>query len=340
MGGVRVRAKLWQALDRQRVQCQLCCHQCVLLPGKQGLCGVRYNRQGELMTLVGDMVASVNMDPVEKKPLYHYRPGSKTYSLGTVGCNLSCAFCQNHAISRSPVDEGTVTGKRVTPELLVHEAQRHGAGSVSFTYNEPTVFFELMYETAGIALSRGLDTVMVSNGFQSESCLAALYPRIRAANIDLKSFREDFYQKRCKARLAPVLDNLKTMVQAGWWVEVTTLVIPGCNDSDEELRDIARFIRQELGPDVPWHISRFHGAYRMLQHPDTPVELLHKAWRIGRNEGLHYVYTGNVSGGPTTATYCPQCNAACVRRAGFTSEVLLKGKACPQCGAVIAGVWE
>lgn len=292
------------------------------------------------MTLVGDRVASASLDPIEKKPLYHFFPGSKTYSFGTVGCNFACAFCQNHGISRLPADEGKVGGKHVTPDMLVQEAQRHGAHSVSFTYNEPTIFFELMYETAGIALSRGLQTVLVSNGFQSDECLSALYQRIHAANIDLKSFREDFYRRHCKARLAPVLDNLKAMVDMGWWVEVTTLVIPGLNDSAEELRDMARFIRDELGAHVPWHLSRFHGAYRMQKHPQTPVETLMQAWRSGREEGLHHVYVGNIGGGVGAATLCPECHKVCVERQNFTSQVALKKGLCPHCGHAVAGQWR
>lgn len=333
-------AKMWQALDKGKVRCRLCQHDCLLPPGKEGLCGVRVNRQGTLVTLVGDRVASAALDPVEKKPLYHFQPGSKTYSFGTVGCNFACAFCQNYGISRLPADEGKVGGKVVTADILVHEAQRHGARSISFTYNEPTVFFELMYETAGMALSRGLSTILVSNGFQSDECLSALYQRIQAANIDLKSFREDFYRRHCKARLAPVLDNLKTMVDMGWWVEVTTLVIPGLNDSVEELRDMAHFIRHELGPDVPWHLSRFHGAYHMLEHPSTPMETLLRAWHCGREEGLHHVYVGNVGGGPAASTNCPQCHEICIERQGFASRLALKNGACPHCGQVIAGRWS
>ena len=335
-----MQAKLWESLGKSKVRCQLCAHTCVLGEGKHGLCGVRVNKQGVLYTLVGDLVASTNLDPVEKKPLYHYQPGSRTYSLGTVGCNLACLFCQNHGISRVPADQGRIGGQRVSADILVHEALQQGARSLSFTYNEPTVFFELMYETAGKALARGLGTIMVSNGFQSPECLATLFPRIHAVNIDLKSFREDFYARLCKARLAPVLDNLKRMVDMGWWLEVTTLVIPRFNDSDGELRDMARFIRDELGPHVPWHLSRFRGAYHMSGHEATPLATLERAWQVGRAEGLHFVYTGNVAGSHSTSTYCPQCNAVCVTREGFSSQVLLKEGLCPQCGASIAGHWS
>ena len=333
-------AKLWDALPEGKVRCDLCCHHCVIAPGNKGLCGVRVNVHGKLHTLVGDTVAAAHLDPVEKKPLYHYRPGSKTFSLGTVGCNFACAFCQNHNISRLPADAGQVGGTQTTPDILARKADDMGARSIAFTYNEPTVFFELMWETAGAAMALGLECIMVSNGYMSQDCLSALYRRIRAANIDLKSFREEFYRSRCKARLAPVLDNLKSMTQAGWWVEVTTLLIPGCNDSPEELRDIAAFIHDELGPHVPWHISRFHGAYRMQSWPATSPAALEKAWQIGREQGLHYVYVGNMGGGVGTTTFCPSCGATCVTRSGFSSKTLLKGGACPGCGQNIHGIWE
>lgn len=334
-------AKLWEPLGEGKVRCDLCCHACVIVPGKRGLCGVRANVRGELHTLVGDNVVAVHLDPVEKKPLYHYRPGSMTYSLGTMGCNFACKFCQNASISRTPADKGQVGGTRTTPEILVDKAESLGAQSVAFTYNEPTVYFELMWETAGTAMARGLDCLMVSNGYQSKDCLAALYRRIRAANIDLKSFSEEFYRTRCKARLAPVLDNLKDMVKSGWWVEVTTLLIPRCNDSPEEVRDIARFIRQELGAHVPWHISRFHGAHQMQSWPATTAASLEKAWLTGKEEGLHYVYVGNIGLGLGSDTLCPSCGAVCVTRQGFSSRSLLKpGGACPKCGQAIEGIWE
>lgn len=332
-------AQLWTPLPQNKAQCLLCQHHCVIEPNTAGLCGVRANAKGQLYSLVADRVASVHMDPVEKKPLYHYRPGTTTFSVGTVGCNFACAFCQNHAISRTPVDTGQITGTRTTPLILASEAEKRGARSVAFTYNEPTVFFELMYATAGAALARGLECLMVTNGYQSLECLSALCHRIHAVNVDLKSFREDFYRKHCKARLTPVLDTLKTMVELGWWTEVTTLIIPGCNDSDDELRDIARFIHHELGAHVPWHLSRFFGAYRMQSHPQTPVATLERAWHIGKQEGLHFVYVGNVDAGLGNNTLCPSCGAVCLERHGYRTRNLLKGDACPKCGMCIPGIW-
>lgn len=332
--------RLWQPKNN-KARCEACSHFCVLVPGAKGRCGVRVNKGGRLHSLVRNKVSVAHMDPVEKKPLYHYRPGTKTFSVGSAGCNFSCPFCQNFEISRSPVDLGTIQGKDVAYESLVREAEKQKARSIAFTYNEPTMSYELIYETAGLAAVQGLDCLLVSNGFQSPECLTGLYRRIRAANIDLKSFREKFYHDLCGARLAPVLENLKSMVQAGWWVEITTLVIPGLNDSDEELRDIARFIRDELGAHVPWHLSRFHGAYRMASHSPTPLPTLERAWCAGREEGLRYVYTGNVSGGLGTATFCPACNAICVERRGYASTVYLNAKegTCSKCGQVIPGIW-
>ena len=329
----------WSPLSDSKVQCVLCHHQCAIEPGKTGLCGVRVNISGKLHTLVGDKVAAMHLDPVEKKPLYHYRPGSTTFSLGTVGCNFACDFCQNYAISRAPIDTGHVGGTPVAPVPIATEAEKRGARSIAFTYNEPTVFFELMYATAGAALARGLECIMVTNGYQSLECLSSLCRRIRAVNVDIKSFREEFYRTRCKARLAPVLENVKTMVDLGWWTEITTLVIPGCNDSDDELRDIARFIRNELGAHVPWHLSRFFGAYRMPAHPETPVASLQRAWHIGRQEGLDFVYVGNVNAGLGNNTLCPSCGALCLERSGYHTENRLRGGACPACGTRIPGVW-
>ena len=323
------------------MQCQLCQHRCRIPEESAGFCAVRANKNGVLHSLIYGLVASAGLDPVEKKPLYHYLPGSKTYSFGTVGCNFACRFCQNHSTSRAPADRGILQGKRVSATTLIQEALRHEAKSISFTYNEPTVFYELMYDTAGQAAASGLDCLLVSNGYQSEECLASLYYRIRAANIDLKSMRDSFYREYCKARLTPVLDNLKTMIGMGWWVEVTTLLIPGINDSVDELRDMAKFICYELGPHVPWHISRFHGAYHMQGHPPTPLDTMLDAQQIGLDMGMHYVYLGNVGHSHPTHTLCPACKEVCIERQGFSSQSRLRGgNSCPQCGRAVEGIWS
>ncbi len=357
-------ARIWKSLpspdaaspdaDAARVQCRLCSHYCVIPAGGSGRCGVRVNRPnvpgpdvpgpdtpgpdtppgtapvGRLFTLVGDNVAAVNLDPVEKKPLFHFMPGTLTYSFGTMGCNLSCGFCQNWSLSRPPAEEGIVRGQRTTPARLVAEARASGAASVSFTYSEPTIFFELMSDTADAARAAGLATIMVSNGFQSPECLAELEHRIDAANIDLKAFTERFYAEQCGARLKPVLHTLRTIARMGWWLEVTTLLIPGLNDDPAEVRDMARFIRD----------SRFHPAYRLTDRPPTPPATLERAWEIGREEGLHFVYLGNMPGHPAESTHCPACGALFARREGFHTHLPASSR-CARCGAAVPGVgWD
>ena len=335
------KALLWKTLSGQAVACGLCAHYCRIDEGERGKCGVRQNLGGELYTLVYDKVAAINLDPVEKKPLYHFLAGSKTFSLGAMGCNFSCAFCQNSQLAQSPSQGLPVQGQKVTPEILVQSALQSGAASLSYTYSEPTVFFELMRDTALLAKEKGLKNILVSNGFQSPQCLSELSGLIDAANIDLKAFSENFYKEICGARLAPVLENLKTIRELGWWLEVTTLVIPELNDSQSELSDLAQFIARELGSGTPWHISRFFPQYRMLDRPPTPLERLEVAAQAGRAAGLKYVYQGNLPGGEHGDTVCPQCGLVLVKRRGFTVlENKLASGACSQCGHAVPGVWK
>lgn len=334
------RAELWESLGDHRVQCRLCSQFCIIPDGETGRCGVRENHGGELRTLVYGRVAALNLDPVEKKPLYHFLPGTRTLSFGTSGCNFSCAFCQNDELSQGPRNGAGVAGQKVEPEELVTAALRYEARSLSYTYSEPTIFFEFMRDTARRAVEAGLKNILVSNGFQSPACLEALGPLIQAANIDLKAFTEKFYEELCGARLAPVLENLKTMRGLGWWLEVTTLVIPGRNDSREELERIAGFIAEGLGPDTPWHVSRFHPEYRLLDLPSTPLSSLETALDAGRRAGLRHVYIGNVPGHDADNTFCAVCGARLVERMGFavTRNEIREGK-CPHCGAAVPGVW-
>jgi pyruvate formate lyase activating enzyme len=333
-------AQFGKQLPKGHVQCRLCSQFCNISPGGRGFCGVRVNdANGVFSSLVASGVAALNLDPVEKKPLYHYLPGTKTLSFGTPGCNFACLFCQNAALSHEARELGQVRLRQITAHALVEEARQSGAASLSFTYSEPTVFFELMAETADLARQAGLGAVMVSNGFQSPDSLAALQGRIQAANIDLKSFRENFYREYCQARLAPVLDNLKAMRACGWWVEVTTLLIPGCNDSSDELRELARFIVQELGQEVPWHISRFRPAFRMQDIPPTPLADLERAARIGQEEGLRFVYLGNVAQHTLGSTFCPLCGRCLLFRQGyFVKGVPFDGQCA--CGELIPGIWS
>lgn len=333
-----MRAMLWTPEEDGSVSCGLCAHACRLKDGAHGRCGVRVNRRGELVTLVGDVVTAVALDPVEKKPLYHFLPGSKTFSVGSAGCNFHCRFCQNHHIAHVG-PQSTISGRRATPDTLARLAAQQ-APSMSFTYNEPTVFFEQIYETAGLAQARGLKVILVSNGFMGADLLQSLNRRVNAANIDLKAFSDDFYHKFCGGRLQPVLDNLKAIKKLGWWLEVTTLVIPGCNDSQDELRAMARFIRDELGPDTPWHLSGFHGAAMMASHPATPPFQLEELWRMGREEGLNYVYIGNVPSPLGASTLCPQCGAVVIERRGYRTRAGKNPGVCPSCKTVLPGVWQ
>ena len=332
-------AALWDSQPDGTVLCRLCAHRCRLRNGAKGICGVRVNMRGKLVSLVSQIVTAVAMDPVEKKPLYHFLPGSKIFSVGSAGCNFSCKFCQNSNIAHVP-ENGVVPGKRAAPEDLLALAQSNRAQSMAFTYNEPTVFFELMYETAGIALKKGIRSVLVTNGYMSKDCLSALNRCICAANVDLKSFRDDFYRKYCGARLQPVLENLKAIKKMGWWLEVTTLIIPGVNDGQEELAELAAFIRDELGADTPWHISGFHGAHLMTDHPDTPLGTLETTWSIGRQAGLQYVYIGNARSALGSNTFCPACGAVVIERDMYETRLRgVEGK-CPSCGVQIPGVWK
>ncbi len=332
-------AAFWEREREDRVRCTLCFHGCVLPEGGRGFCGVRVNRGGTLYTLVDDNVVSLSLDPVEKKPLYHFLPGTPTLSMGTMGCNFACAFCQNHRISRQAADSGRMDpGTAVTPGSLTDFALSRGVPSLSFTYNEPTVFWELLAPTAELAAARGLRSIMVTNGAMSAACLQTLAKTIHAANVDLKAWNPAFYRDVCRGRRDTVLDNLRAMRAMGWWLEVTTLVIPGLNDAETELRAIAAFIRDDLGADTPWHVSAFFPTYRMQDRPPTPPATIRTACRLGREEGLHFVYGGNVRDDSDARTCCPSCGAVCMTRRGFMLLSHHNG-VCPACGHVLPGVW-
>jgi pyruvate formate lyase activating enzyme len=334
-------ALLWEPLENGRCQCRLCSHFCIVEPGERGRCGVRENRDGGFVALSWERVAAVNVDPVEKKPLYHFLPGTRTFSFGTQGCNFRCSFCQNASLSQPPGQGAMPKGQRATPEQLVRAALDSGSRSISYTYSEPTVFFELMLETAKLAHASGLANVLVSNGFQSPQCLEALAPHMNAANIDLKAFTERFYEQQCEARLEPVLRTLKAIRAMGWWLEVTTLVIPGLNDDPGELAEAAAFIRSELGAETPWHLSKFHPQYRLLDRPATPVETLRRARKAGLEAGLAHVYLGNAPDEDEANTHCAGCGARLVTRHGFRLvESRLKEGRCPECDREAAGVWQ
>ena len=329
----------YEKLNENVVKCNLCSHRCSRITNsKRGICGVRENRDGPLYSLVyGKAVARV-VDPIEKKPLFHFLPGSKAYSIATVGCNFRCGNCQNFEISQMPRERNVIIGEDVTPEEIVAAAKQYECESIAYTYTEPTIFFEYAYDTAKLASKEGIKNVFVTNGYISEEALVEIKPYLDAANIDLKSFSDDFYRKNCGARLSPVLDSIKLHKKLGIWIEITTLIIPTLNDSEENLRKIAEFIK-DVGEEIPWHISRFHPMYQLLDLPRTPIATLHKAREIGLQVGLRYVYEGNVPGEVGENTYCHICGKPLIRRHGYAIlENKIKDSECSYCGAKIDGV--
>jgi pyruvate formate lyase activating enzyme len=343
-------ARLYTKLDQHKVQCHLCAHRCTIAEGKRGICHVRENRNGILYSLVYGLAISQAIDPVEKKPLFHFYPGSTAFSFATVGCNFRCAFCQNWQISQAAIEaksrhsadeEGQVWGHQASPDYLASAAKHYGCRSIAYTYTEPTIFFEYAYDTAVQAARWGIKNIYVTNGYMTEEMLDAFGAHLHAANVDLKSFRDEFYRRTCGARLQPVLDTLKAMKKRGIWLEVTTLVVPGENDSEQELQDIAQFLAQEVGVDVPWHVSRFHPDYQMQDGKcATPLSTLHRARQIGQLAGLRYVYEGNIPGGEGESTLCYNCHNVLIERYGFRVErnVIRSESQCPFCGVTIDGV--
>jgi pyruvate formate lyase activating enzyme len=330
-------ALLYQQLPKGRVRCLLCAQRCVVSEGHRGVCGVRENRGGRLFTLAYGRAISRNAEPVEKKPLYHFWPGSLAYSLATPGCNFRCQWCQNWEISQMPRQGYRDGGSEASPEQIVAAAQQAGCRSIAYTYTEPTVFFEYALDIARLAHKAGLANIFVTNGYMTSEMLDMFGPWLDAANVDLKAFREQTYRRYVCARLQPVLDSLRAMKQRRIWLEVTTLVIPGLNADPAELCDAATFIAQELGPDTPWHISRFFPGYRMLDRPPTPVKPLQQAVEIGRAAGLHHVYLGNLPG--EAHTTCHLCGQTLIRRHGFyVVENRVENGRCPFCQALVAGV--
>jgi pyruvate formate lyase activating enzyme len=333
-------AMLYEAGPKGRVLCNLCAHRCRVSDGKAGICGVRENRGGKLYTLVYGHVVAGHVDPIEKKPLFHFVPGSKSMSIAAPGCNFHCAFCQNWSISQVAKGRGLRdAGGTVSPKEVVALAVRHGCRTISYTYTEPTIFFEYALETAEIASTEGVRNVFVTNGYMTPEALDAIHPLLHAANVDLKAFKDRTYRRLIGATLQPVLDSIVKMKSQGVWIEVTTLVIPTVNDSDGELRDIAEFIRS-VGPEVPWHISRFHPDHKLIDLDATPTGSLVRAMEIGRESGLRYVYMGNVPGHEGESTFCYSCGAMLIKRFGFqVTEYRIEDGLCPRCGTAIDGVF-
>jgi pyruvate formate lyase activating enzyme len=333
-------ALLYKKEEERSVCCFLCNHRCKIAEGQFGFCAVRQNKNGVLYTHAYGKVIAAHIDPIEKKPLYHFLPGSRSFSIATIGCNFRCGFCQNWEISqRSFRDEHIVGGGLLAPDKVVAEALEAKCASISYTYTEPTIFFEYALDIAKAAKEKGLYNVFVTNGYMSSDALKTIRPYLDAANVDLKFFSEQSYHKICAGALQPVLDSIRLMKKLGIWVEVTTLVIPGENDSEEELSNIAKFIAG-VDKDIPWHISRFHPDHNFTEHSLTPEETLKKAQGIGYDAGLTYIYAGNVRGFGND-TICPACEKMLIKREIFdVLEYNIKNSKCSFCGTAIPGVFK
>ncbi len=332
-------AMLYDRLTGGRVRCRVCAHRCVIEPGARGVCAVRENVDGTLVSLVYGRLVARDVDPIEKKPLYHFYPGTRAYSIASVGCNFTCLHCQNHYISQYPREhDGRIIGDRVPAEEVVSDAVANGCRSIAYTYTEPTVAVEYVLDVMRLAKDEGLANVWVSNGYFTEETLAAIALYLDAINVDLKGISDRVHRELVGGNVRPVLDTIERLTEAGVWVEVTTLVIPGINDADDELRGTAEAI-VGISPRIPWHVSRFFPAYRLADRPPTPVETVERAARLGREAGLRYVYVGNVPG-EGEETRCAECNERLILRSGYRiRENRTVDGACPACGAAVDGVW-
>jgi pyruvate formate lyase activating enzyme len=331
-------AMYYEKLKNDAVQCHLCAHQCLIAHNKRGICGVRENMKGMLYSLVYGKSIAEHVDPIEKKPLFHFMPGTQSFSIATAGCNFRCLHCQNHDISQMPRDQGVIIGKNLSPEQIVARATEAGCKSISYTYTEPTVYFEYAFETAQLASQAGLKNVFVTNGYITGEPLRDIAPYLDAANIDLKSFTEGFYKKICGAKLQPVLEAIQLYRELKIWIEITTLIIPTYNDSQHELEQIASFIKA-LGADIPWHVTAYHPTYRLDDQSRTPASTLTMAREIGIRAGLRYVYTGNIACADGENSYCYHCGELLIERYGFSiTKYRLKNSLCPKCGSPLDGV--
>ena len=332
-------AVLWDSADGQKVQCRLCNFRCLIAEGKLGHCSVRKNVGGKLYSLNYDKVCAATPDPIEKKPLFHFQPGSRSFSIATVGCNFRCQFCQNWQISQAALETGRIDGESISPEQIVEAAVRSGCSSIAYTYTEPTVFMELCNDCARPAKERGLANVFVSNGYMTREAIDFAADWLDGINVDLKAFRDDYYRRLCAAQLPPVRESIRYIAgQTRIWIEVTTLIVPGQNDSEEELKALADFLVNEAGPDVPWHISRFFPQYKYTDAGPTPMGTMQRAEVIGKAAGLRYVYLGNVPGGQSESTFCYNCRRMLIERDGYRIVAnRIKDSKCPDCGVEIAG---
>ena len=329
----------YEKREEGKVLCYLCAHNCIVREGKRGICGVRENQGGSLYSLVYGKLVSANIDPIEKKPLFHFSPGSKSFSIATVGCNFKCKHCQNHDIAQYTKKYNDIPGEYTHPEQIVNAAIKADCESISYTYTEPTIFFEFAYDCARLAHEREIKNVFVSNGYASSEASKAIAPFLDGINIDLKG-SDEFYKKICGARLKPVLENIRLMKELGVWVEVTTLIIPSYNDSEKDLNDIIDFIKS-VDSAMPWHVSQFYPTYQIMDKPRTPAETLRWARELGFKKGLKYVYEGNVPGEGGESTYCANCKEILIERFGY--QIIrnkMKDDMCFNCNEAVEGIWR
>ncbi len=339
IGGSR-EASYYQKLPGKKVKCTLCPNFCELKDGDRGICKVRENRGGILYTLVYGGIVTFHNDPIEKKPFYHFLPGTKAFSIATAGCNLHCFFCQNYTISQKKPEDLPVL--EASPEDIVQKAIQLKSTSIAYTYSEPIIFYEYVYDIAKLAHQNGLENVMVTAGYICEKPLRELCKVIDAANIDLKGYNKKFYKDVVGCDLEKIKDTIKIMHEEGVWIEITTLIVPGKNDNPDEIREMCKWIKKELGPDVPLHFSRFHPMYKLKNLEPTPTSTLEKMRKIAIEEGLNFVYIGNVPGHTASNTYCPNCKELLIKRYGYiiSLENITEAGKCKKCGAQIPGIWQ
>lgn len=334
----RAEARFYEKLASKKIRCELCPRECVVGDGRRGYCGVRENRDGVFYTIVYGRVCAAHVDPIEKKPLFHYLPGSDAFSVATAGCNVNCRFCQNWEISQAQPEQ--VAAEYLPPRKIAELAAKSGCPTIAFTYSEPVVFTEFLMDAADAGHEAGIRSIVVSNGYIQDEPLRAAYGKMDAVKIDLKAFSESFYRKVVTGKLRPVLDSLVTLRKLGKWTEIVYLVVPTLNDSDQEFRGLADWVKTNLGTEVPLHFSQYHPQYLLKSLPVTPVATLERAKAIADAEGLQYVYVGNVPGHPGENTYCPQCKRLLVERTGFEiRRMLVRNGACAFCMRAIPGVW-
>lgn len=334
-----VEARFYERLSNGRVKCKLCPRECTVRDGERGYCGVRENRGGTFYTLVHSRVCAAHVDPVEKKPFFHYLPGTLAYSIATAGCNVNCKFCQNWDIAQASPEQ--VPAEYLPPRQVAALAAQYRCPTIAYTYSEPIVFSEFLMDTADAAHDLGIRSIAISNGYIHEEARPSVYGKMDAVKIDLKSFSDRYYQKVVTGELKPVLDTIVALREMGKWTEIVYLVVPALNDSDQEFRSLANWVKTSVGEDVPLHFSQFHPEYLFNNLPVTPVSTLERAKAIADAVGLHYVYIGNIPGHPAENTYCPQCGRLLVERAGFEiRQMLIRNGACPSCKHAIPGIWH